>query len=55
MTRGVKYIFINGKWIQPKYIRSFLVKSYGRKLLAQTGIGSIAATIIDIVKGKLVR
>lgn len=50
---GARYINVNGNWIQPKYLRSFLIKSYGRKLIAQTGLGSIVATIIDIVKGKL--
>ena len=43
-NRAIK---INSGWFQPKYVKSFLTKSYGKKLLAQTGFGSAYSYIID--------
>ncbi len=50
---GGRAVYINGSWIQPKYIKSFFLKSYGKKLLAQTGIGSVLNVIIDLVRSGL--
>ncbi len=52
---GGKAVYINGSWIQPKYIKSFFLKSYGKKLLAQTGIGSVINVIIDLMRSGLKR
>ena len=50
---GGRAIHINGSWIQPKYIKSFFLKSYGKKLLAQTGIGAVLNIIIDLTRSGL--
>ena len=50
---GAKAIYINGSWVQPKYIKSFFLKSYGKKLLAQTGIGAVLNIIIDLTRSGL--
>ena len=47
---GGKMVFINKGWFQPKYIKSFFTKSYGQRLLAQTGIGSILSIAIDLIR-----
>lgn len=44
---GGKAIKVNGGWFQPKYVKSFLTKSYGKKLISQTGFGSAYSYIID--------
>lgn len=44
---GSKAIKVNGGWFQPKYVKSFLTKSYGKRLISQTGFGSAYTYIID--------
>lgn len=47
------YIYINPYWIQPRKAKSFFQKSYGKKIISQTGIGSAISLIIDIARSGL--
>ena len=50
---GSKMVYVNGSWFQPRKIASFFTKSYGKRLIAQTGIGSVLNLIIDLVRGRI--
>ena len=47
---GGKLVYIDKNWYKPKYVASFLKGSYGRKLIAQTGIGAILNLIVNLVR-----
>ncbi|MBQ8683626.1 MAG: hypothetical protein IJ518_03800 [Clostridia bacterium] len=47
---GSKLVFINGGWLQPRHVASFFTKSYGKKLIAQTGIGAIISYLITLAE-----
>ena len=52
---GGKLVFINGNWIQPKKLGSFFTKSYGKRLISQTGIGAVINLLIDLIRGRLAK
>lgn len=45
------YVYINGNWFQSRKLGSFFTKSYGKRLISQTGIGAVLSLIIDLVRG----
>lgn len=47
---GYKSIYINGYWFQPQKAVSFFTKSYGKRLIAQTGIGAVISLLIDLIR-----
>ena len=47
---GYKCIYINGYWFQPQKAVSFFTKSYGKRLIAQTGIGAVISLLIDLIR-----
>lgn len=47
---GSRLVFINGGWWQPKRLGSFFMASYGKKLIAQTGIGAVMSYLITLVE-----
>ncbi len=47
---GSKAIKINGGWFQPKYFKSAFTGSYGRKLIAQAGIGGVINGIANYIR-----
>ena len=47
---GYKSIYINGYWFQPQKAVSFFTKSYGKRLIAQTGIGVVISLLIDLIR-----
>ena len=47
---GYKSIYINGYWFQPRKAVSFFTKSYGKRLIAQTGIGAVISLLIDLIR-----
>ena len=47
---GGKLVFINRGWFKPKYVISFLTGSYGKKLIAQTGIGSLLNMLNNYIR-----
>ena len=47
---AAKKIYINGNWFQPKTLSAFFTKSYGKKLISQTGIGSVVSMLIDLIR-----
>ena len=49
---GDKLIFINRGWFKPKYVISFLTGSYGKKLITQTGIGTILGWVMNFIREK---
>lgn len=52
---GGKCIFINKGWFQTQKISSFFVRSYGKRLIAQTGIGAVLSIVLDLIKNRLER
>ena len=50
---GYKSIYINGYWFQPQKAVSFFTKSYGKRLIAQTGIGAVISLLIDLIRNGL--
>ncbi len=47
---GSECIYINGNWFQPQKLGSFFTKSYGKRLIAQTGIGAVISLLIDLIR-----
>ncbi|MDD4212144.1 MAG: hypothetical protein PHY42_01950 [Bacilli bacterium] len=47
---GNKAIKINGGWFQPKHFKSIFTGSYGKKLIAQVGIGGVINGIANLIK-----
>ena len=47
---GGKRVYINGYWFQPQKIGSFFTKSYGKRLIAQTGIGAVVNLLIGLIR-----
>ena len=50
---GARCVYINSTWIQPQKVGSFLLKPYGKRIIAQTGIGAVVSLLIDLVRGGL--
>lgn len=47
---GGKLVYINKNWYKPKYVASFLKGSFGKKLIAQTGIGAVLNLIVNLIR-----
>ena len=47
---GSKTVFINGGWYKPKYVASFLKGNYGKRLIAQTGLGALLNLIVNWIR-----
>ena len=50
---GNKAIKVNNGWFQPKHFKSIFTGSYGKKIIAQTGIGGVITGIVNLVRKKL--
>ena len=49
---GNRAIKINGKWFQPKHFKFIFTGSYGKKLIAQSGIGGVINGIANLIRKK---
>jgi hypothetical protein len=47
---GSKAIKTNDGWFQPKHFKSIFTGSYGKKIIAQTGIGGVISGIINLLR-----
>ena len=47
---GGKLVYIDKNWYKPKYVASFLKGNFGRKIIAQTGIGAILNLIVNKIR-----
>ena len=47
---GSKTIKINGGWFQPKHFKSIFTGSFGKKLIAQAGIGGVINGITNLIR-----
>jgi len=49
---GGKAIKVGKTWFQPKYFKSIFTGSFGQRLVAQAGIGSLLSGVINYIKSR---